>query len=71
MADYAVGQAITPRLEAMGKTQRQMAKELGLSEKHVSQILTGRVVGKFDTVSKLLGYVGLQYTITPKEDSDQ
>lgn len=71
MADYEVGRAVTARLAEMGVTQRQMAGDLGLSEVHVSRILTGRVSGKIGTVSQLLDYVGLQYAIVPKEESTQ
>lgn len=51
--------------------QTQAARQLGISEKHLSQMLTGRVQMPLGTADRILGLCGmhlviaLQHTTTP------
>lgn len=65
-----VGKAIRQALVGQGKTQRQMARDLKLSEVHVSQVVTGKVRGDWSTVNHMLSYVGLKLTITQENNDD-
>jgi transcriptional regulator with XRE-family HTH domain len=51
--------AIRRELKADGCTQRDLARYLGLSEKHVSGVLSGRVVGAWGTLERMAAAVGL------------
>jgi transcriptional regulator with XRE-family HTH domain len=55
----ALKTAIRDELEASGCSQKDLAGHLGMSEKHVSQVLTGKVAGTFETVEKMASAVGL------------
>jgi transcriptional regulator with XRE-family HTH domain len=57
-----IKQAIRGELEATGMTQADLAAYCGLSEKHVSQVLTGKVAGTFSVLAKMAAACG--FTIT-------
>lgn len=61
----ALKRAIRDELESSGFTQRDLAEYLGLSEKHVSQMLTGKVDGRFEVIEKMAGAVGLSLGFAP------
>ena len=55
--------AIRAELEADGCTQKDLAGFLGLSEKHVSQMLTGKVKGDPETLMRMAAAVGLSLEV--------
>ena len=56
--------AIRAELEASGATQSDLAAYTGLSEKHVSQVLTGKVTGSWPALEKMAAAVGLRLTFS-------
>jgi transcriptional regulator with XRE-family HTH domain len=52
--------AIRAELKADGCTQVDLARYLGLSPKHVSQMLTGTVDGRFELLERMARAVGLE-----------
>lgn len=60
--------AIRAELEASGESQRDLAERTGLSEKHVSQVLTGTITGSFDVLTRMAEAVGLSVSIERKAD---
>jgi transcriptional regulator with XRE-family HTH domain len=55
---------IRAELRADGCTQKDLAWYLGISEKHVSQMLTGKVDGRFDLIERMAAAVGLSPEVT-------
>lgn len=55
----ALKTAIRDELDASGCSQKDLATHLGMSEKHVSQVLTGKVTGTFGTLERMASAVGL------------
>jgi transcriptional regulator with XRE-family HTH domain len=51
--------AIRAELKADGCTQADLAWYLGITPKHVSQVLTGKVTGRFEMVERMAAAVGL------------
>jgi transcriptional regulator with XRE-family HTH domain len=62
----AVKVAIRAELAASGLSQRDLAQYTGLTEKHVSGVLTGKVVGSFDVLAKMAEAVGLTVSVERK-----
>lgn len=60
--------AIRDELAASGLSQKDLAEYTGLTEKHVSQVLTGKVVGSFDVLVRMAEAVGLAVTLERKAD---
>ena len=54
--------AIRAELKADGATQKDLARYLGITEKHVSQMLTGKVVGHLPLIERMAEAVGLTVT---------
>jgi transcriptional regulator with XRE-family HTH domain len=54
---------VRARLRAQGATQAGLAWYLGITEKHVSQLLTGKVDGSTEMLGRLAAAVGLRITI--------
>lgn len=54
-----IKEAIRTELKADGCTQKDLADYLGLSQKHVSQILTGKVQGSHDVIESMARALGL------------
>jgi transcriptional regulator with XRE-family HTH domain len=65
----SVKAAIRDELAASGLSQRDLARYMGLSEKHVSQVLTGKAVGSLDVLARMAEAVGLVVTIERKAES--
>lgn len=63
----SIRQAIRSELAATGMTQADLAAYLGASEKHVSQVLTGRVQGSLGFLARMAAACGL--TITAQRGS--
>lgn len=59
---------VRDRLRERGITQATAAEAIGISEKHISQILTGKTGASFGLLERLLAYVGLQLTIATTGD---
>lgn len=55
--------AIRRELKADGCTQADLAWYLGITPKHVSQMLTGSVDGRFELVERMAAAVGLEPSI--------
>jgi len=55
----AIKTAIRRELEADGCTQKDLARYLGISEKHVSGVLTGKVAGGLPLIERMAHAVGL------------
>ena len=55
---------VKARLRAQGATQAGLAWHLGITEKHVSQLLTGKVDGTPEMLDRLARSVGLRITLT-------
>lgn len=58
---------ITRRLREMKVSRSTMARDLGLSLKHVSRILLGRDQGSVRVINLMLGYVGMELVAITKE----
>jgi transcriptional regulator with XRE-family HTH domain len=54
---------VRARLRAQGATQAGLAWHLGITEKHVSQLLTGKVDGTPEMLDALARAVGLRITL--------
>ena len=52
--------AIRAELKADGCTQADLAWYLGITPKHVSQMLTGTVAGRFELLERMAAAVGLE-----------
>ncbi len=59
----AIKAAIRAELKADGCTQKDLARYLGVSEKHVSQVLTGKAEGHLRLISRMAEAVGLTVTV--------
>jgi transcriptional regulator with XRE-family HTH domain len=57
--------AIKAALEADGCTQTDLADYLGLSQKHVSQVLTGKATGDLRMLVRMAAAVGLDLVASP------
>ncbi len=60
----AIKAAIRRELKADGCTQKDLARYLGISEKHMSQVLTGVVVGYLPLIERMAHAVGLTLKVT-------
>ena len=58
--------AIRAELKADGATQKDLARYLGITEKHVSQVLTGKVKGDPEMLLALAAAVGLSLEVVPR-----
>lgn len=54
---------VKARLRQQGATQAGLAWHLGITEKHVCQLLSGKVTGTPEMLDRLAGAVGLQITL--------
>lgn len=55
---------VRARLRAQGATQAGLAWHLGISEKHVSQLLTGKVAGSPEMLERIAAAAGLRIALT-------
>jgi transcriptional regulator with XRE-family HTH domain len=60
----AIKAAIRRELKADGCTQKDLARYLGISEKHMSQVLTGAVTGHLPLIERMAHAVGLTLEVT-------
>jgi transcriptional regulator with XRE-family HTH domain len=54
-------------IRAQGSTQAALAAHLGITEKHMSQVLTGRVNGSPEMIDRIAGAVGLRIALVAGE----
>ena len=66
---HAIKRAIRDELAADGMTQADLAATTGLTTKHVSQVLTGRIDGSFDVLTKMAAACGLIIVARRMEES--
>jgi transcriptional regulator with XRE-family HTH domain len=64
----SVKTAIRAELAASGLSQKDLAQRLGLTEKHISQVLTGKAVGSFDVLVRMAEAVGLTVSVERKAE---
>jgi HTH-type transcriptional regulator/antitoxin HigA len=57
------GAIIQQELRRRGWTQGDLARELELTEKHLSQLLNGRAPMRLDTLERMLDPLGLRLAI--------
>lgn len=55
--------AIRAELRADGATQADLARHMGLSEKHVSQVLSGKATGSMRMLEEMAAAVGLSVAV--------
>ncbi|MDX3587333.1 helix-turn-helix domain-containing protein [Streptomyces europaeiscabiei] len=55
---------IRATIKATGLKQIWIAQQLGISEKHLSQMLTGRVTLTLDWAQRIAGVCGYKVTVT-------
>ena len=60
---------VKARLRKQGATQVGLAWHLGITPKHVNQLLSGKVVGSPEMLDRLARAVGLQITLADAESS--
>jgi transcriptional regulator with XRE-family HTH domain len=64
MSDLArIKARIKDELRADGCTQKDLARYLGITEKHVSQVLKGRCAGSPQVIEDMAHAVGLSVTV--------
>lgn len=65
--------ALSVAIGRSGRTQKELAAEVGLSEKHVSQMMTGRADGALRSWQALLDAAGLrvEFVITAADRDPQ
>ncbi len=54
-------------IRAQGSTQAALAAHLGITPKHMSQVLTGRVNGSPEMIDRIAGAVGLRIALVAGE----
>jgi hypothetical protein len=59
----AIRTAVKAALITSGRTQKGLAEELGLSEKHVSQVLTGRQRGGWPMWVRMASSLGVDFSV--------
>lgn len=65
--------AVKAHMRAFGTSQRRLAESLGMTEKHVSQVLRGRVTMTFLMAERIAGALGMQLDMRvhrPSKDSN-
>lgn len=54
---------VRARLQARHATQASLAAHLGISAKHLNQVLIGKVIGSPDLLARMAEAVGLEITV--------
>jgi len=54
---------VRARLEARHVTQASLAKHLGITPKHINQVLSGKVTGSPDLLARMAEAMGMQITV--------
>lgn len=68
-SEWRARRRILAAIEQRDTTQVELARRLGMSQKHVSQALTGRCRLSFDLADRMLAALG-QGPAVPRGDSD-
>lgn len=55
--------AVRAALKDVGLTQVQVARDLGISEKHLSQMLTGKADGSLRLWVEMVGLLGMTWQL--------
>ena len=58
--------AIRQARKAQGRSQHDVARDVGLTQKHVSKIETGNVVPRFDTLLEILWALNYDLVLVPR-----
>ena len=58
--------AICEAIEASDKTRYRIAKDTGISQAHLSRLMSGERGLSIDTLERLADYLGLEIVIRPK-----
>ena len=58
--------AICEAIEASDKTRYRIAKDIGISQAHLSRLMSGERGLSIDTLERLADYLGLEIVIRPK-----
>ena len=58
--------AIRQARKAQGRSQHDVARDVGLTQKHVSNIETGNVVPRFDTLLEILWALNYDLVLVPR-----
>ena len=58
--------AIRQARRAQGRSQLDVARDVGLTQKHVSNIETGKVVPRFDTLLEVAWALNLDVVLVPR-----
>lgn len=61
-----IGDAVKAALKTQGRTQRQLAEELGMKETNLSNMLAGRGSDVPERWRQILESAGLELTVKPK-----
>ncbi|HEY5985982.1 MAG TPA: helix-turn-helix transcriptional regulator [Streptosporangiaceae bacterium] len=60
---FGIKARVRKSLELDGATQADLAKHLGVSEKHISQVLTGRITGSPEFLARMAEACGLSLIV--------
>jgi plasmid maintenance system antidote protein VapI len=60
-----VVKVLRDRLDETGRTQQQLAADLGITTKHMSQMLTGKAGISLPMLFRILHYSGAGITLAP------
>lgn len=58
--------AICEAIEASDQTRYRIAKDIGISQAHLSRLMSGERGLSIDTLERLADYLGLEIVIRPK-----
>lgn len=53
------------RIDTLGMRQVSLAARVGITEKHMSQILSGATMGSWDVWGRVMDHLGLEMTVRP------
>ncbi len=65
----AIRRLIRAEIVASGRTQADVAEAAGITPKHMSQIVQGKVGASLDVVDRLLGAVGRELVLSTRPAS--
>ena len=58
--------AIRQARRAQGRSQLDVARDVGMTQKHISKIETGKIVPRFDTLLELAWALNLDVVLVPR-----
>lgn len=59
---------IIDRLDALGWTQADLAREMGVTPKHINQMLTGKATGSPGMLDFAAFTLGFEWTVTAEDN---